>query len=465
MFGTCSVRTILQVFVLGLGELHSSPRLYFNLDQLFTPILLMKCCERELGYGRVVVLELYLPMCTQYTLIETENIALQEGSIMQLTTTLPIRSSRIAIGAIFFLAGLTFASWASRIPDVKTALELNEARLGLILFALPIGQMVSLPVAAWMISKAGSKSVVITAALLYPFTLTLASLAPTSYVLAIGLLLFGFFANLLNIAMNTQAVGVELLYGRSIMGSFHGLWSLGGFSGAILGGLFVSMDVPPTVHFSLIFLLSGLIVLGGHRFTLAEGPKAGVGQRLFTKPDKYILVLGLIAFFCMVCEGALADWSGVYFQKVVRAPEQLTTIGYIAFTSTMAGGRFLGDGLVTRYGVKNVLRFSGALIAGGLLVAILWPGVTSATAGFLLVGFGVSSVVPTAYGLAGRSKTMLASTALAAVSSISFLGFLVGPPVIGFIAQASSLRLSFALVALLGLGTAFFAGKIKSNDS
>jgi MFS family permease len=162
-----------------------------------------------------------------------------------------------------------------------------------------------------------------------------------------------------------------------------------------------------------------------------------------------------------MCEGAMADWSGVYFQKVVNTPSSMMTIGYLAFTSTMATGRFLGDGLVRRLGVVKMLQLSGSLIAGGLMISIIFPFLVPATIGFLFVGFGVSSVVPIVYGLAGRSTTMPTSVALAAVSTIGFLGFLLGPPVIGFIAEAFSLRVSFAVVAALGVVSILMARKAR----
>jgi MFS family permease len=384
---------------------------------------------------------------------------------MQLTAALNFRIYRIAVSAFFFVAGLSFASWASRIPDIKNSLNLSEGALGLILFALPVGQMLSLPVSALLIRRFGSRMMLMSSALLYPLLLVFLALAPSSLMLVFALAMFGFLANLMNISMNTQAVGVERSYGRSIMASFHGLWSVGGFTGALLGGVFVSLEMSPFVHFIIIFALSALIAMVGFKYTLNEDEQPEVKQPLFAKPDSRILMLGLIAFCCMVCEGAMADWSGVYFQKVVDVAPDKTTLGYIAFTSTMAIGRFMGDGLVTRFGVKTILQWSGILIAGGLAMAILLPGILTATLGFLLVGFGVSSVVPIAFGLAGKSKTMSASAALAAVSTISFLGFLIGPPMIGFIAEASSLQFSFAVIAVLGLGTTLFAGKVRTNDS
>lgn len=380
---------------------------------------------------------------------------------MNATLTLSAKTYRIAVGAFFFIAGLTFSTWASRIPDIKAALHLNNAAFGAVLLALPAGQLVSLPLSGWLISRFGSRQLVIGAAILYPLTLILLALTNSAFQLISRLFFFGLWANLVNIAMNTQAVGVEKLYGRSIMASFHGLWSLAGFSGAALGGLFVSAHVAPAVHFSIIFTIAMVMVIIAYRYTLPNSFDAkSTKQPLFVKPGREILVLGLIAFCCMLCEGAMAEWSGIYFQNIVKA-SSFTTLGYVAFTATMATGRFIGDKLITKFGVISILRISGILIAAGLLTAVTFPYMVSATIGCLLVGFGVSCVVPMVFALAGRSTTMSPGMALASVSSISFFGFLVGPPVIGFIAQAASLRWSFTLIALMGLGTTLLAGLLK----
>jgi len=382
---------------------------------------------------------------------------------MNTALTIQPRIYRIAVSAFFFTAGLTFSTWASRIPDIKNALHLTEAGLGLVLFALPVGQLISLPLSAWLSARFGTKPVMLIASLLYPLTLVLLSTTTSSTQLVLALLLFGLWANMINIAMNTQAVGVESLYGRSIMASFHGLWSLAGFTGAVLGSFFVSVGLTPLIHFSIICGITGMVALASIKNTLPNETSEEEAKPIFVKPGRALLILGLIAFSCMVCEGAMADWSGVYFQKVVETPARFTTLGYVAFTATMALGRFVGDWLVTRFGVQRMLQLSGSIITTGLLIAVIFPNLISATTGFLLVGFGVSSVVPIVYGLAGKSTTMSASTALAAVSTIGFLGFLIGPPLIGFIAQVAGLRLSFALIAMLGFGTTLLAAKVKTN--
>jgi len=372
-----------------------------------------------------------------------------------------LRRYRIAAGFFFFIAGLTFSTWASRIPAIQNKLHLSDAGLGGVLLALPTGLMVSLPISGWLVSKYGSRSMLVWGAVLYPSILLLLALSPSVWELVLSLFLFGIAGNLINIAMNTQAVGVESLYGRSVMASFHGLWSIAGFTGALIGTFFVSKDLSPFIHFACVSGFAILLVLTSYKSTIPHDMGSKTAQKLFVKPDKRILLLGLIAFCSMLCEGAMADWSGVYFKKIVQSPATLVTMGYVAFTGTMALGRFLGDSMVTRFGVKRMLQISGVMITAGLLLSVIFPFLSTATIGFLLVGFGVSSVVPIVYGLAGKTATMPASTALAAVSTIGFLGFLIGPPMIGFIAQAISLRWSFTLIAILGFGTAILAGKLK----
>ena len=371
------------------------------------------------------------------------------------------RVYRIAVSAFFFISGLTFATWASRIPDIKTQLMLSNARLGAVLFALPAGLMTSLLFAGWLVSRFGSRKVMVAAALFYPFILVMLGLAGNVWQLAFILFLFGLGSNLVNIAMNTQAVDVEAMYGRSVMASFHGLWSIAGFTGAAIGTLLVSAGVVPWLHFLIIFATAGLLVLFFYKFTLPTDTAPAEKQPFFVKPDKFILNLGLIAFCSMLCEGAMADWSGVYFQNIVKSPKEFITFGYVAFTAAMATGRFLGDSMVTKLGIKKVLQLSATLISTGLFVSILFPYMVTAVIGFLLVGLGVSSVVPLIYSLAGKSGTMKPGLALAAVSSISFLGFLIGPPLIGFIAEAAGLRLSFAVIAVVGLFPAILVNKMK----
>lgn len=364
---------------------------------------------------------------------------------------------RFAVACFFFIGGISFASWASRIPHIKASLQLSEAGLGGVLFALPVGLMVSLPFSGWIVTRWGSKKSMLLASITYPIILLLIGSCNSVLQLVICLFCFGFFGNLMNIAVNTQAVGVEIIYQKPIMASFHGVWSAAGFAGAAFGTLMVSLDIPPFNHF-LIMAISMILLAFLMQGRVLSEDKANKSQPFFAKPDALLLKLGLIAFSSMVCEGTMFDWSGIYFQKVVKAAPELTTTGYAAFMFTMAGGRFLGDKLVLKLGIKKMLEVSGILISCGLMLAILFPYLSVATLGFLTVGLGVSSVIPIVYGQAGKSSSMPAGAALAAVSTIGFLGFLIGPPVIGFIAETAGLQWSFLLIAILGLGTTLLAG-------
>lgn len=389
------------------------------------------------------------------------------GQNVRLTVSLGRMSSipvsknthRIAVAVFFFLAGLSFASWASRIPDIKLRLGLSEGSLGLILFALPAGIMSSLPFTGWIISKWSSRTILLIAAILYPLTLLMIGLVESPVQLAITLFLFGTWSNFFNISVNTQAIAVEKLYGKTIMASFHGIWSLAGFTGAAIGTLMISLGLMPLWHFGIITALSISIVLFANKYTIQQDSDNGK-QPLFAKPDKTILLYGLIAFGSMVCEGTMFDWSGVYFQKVVAAPANWVTLGYLSFMGAMATGRFISDKFTTRFGIKPILQASGALIASGLLLSVVFPYMLTAGLGFLMVGLGVSSVIPLIYSAAGRSKTMNPGVALAAVSTIGFIGFLLGPPLIGSIAQIASLRWSFTLIACLGLLITVLAKKM-----
>ncbi len=368
---------------------------------------------------------------------------------------------RIAVAIFFFMAGLCFASWASRIPDIKLKLGLSDAGLGAVLLALPSGLMLSLPLSGWAVTRFSSKTMITIAAVLYPLMLILIGAVTSSWQLAAVLFCFGVFGNMYNISANTQAVGVEFLYQRSIMATFHGIWSLAGFSGAAIGTFLIAQGINPLYHFIIICITSLIVVLIAQRYILPNDTKPENKQPIFARPDATILKLGLIAFGCLVCEGTMFDWSGVYFQKVVEAPKEMVTLGYTVFMATMATGRFLGDKLVTRFGIQRMLQVSGIVISSGLAVAVLFPTIVFATTGFFLVGLGVSSVVPLVYSTAGKSKTMAPGVALAAVSTIGFLGFLIGPPLIGFIAELAGLRWSFTIIAIIGFSTTITATVMK----
>ena len=374
---------------------------------------------------------------------------------------------RLAVAAYYFVPGVVFASWASRIPDVKHVLHLSNGQLGTVLFAIPIGQVLMMAFSGILVSKFGSKKMVLLAEVLYAAVLFGIGCSNSVIHLILGLVGFGMMANLMNIATNTQACLVEKMYGRNIMSSFHGLWSLGGFAGGIVGAVFANTSLPLQVHFGVIMVMCLVVIaLGfGHLVNdaMAKAEEEDVPKFSFKTIDPVLFLLGLMGFAGMFCEGTVYDWSGVYFSTVVKPDEAFVRAGYVAGMGAMTLGRFLADGFVTKYGPSRVLKTCGGLIVIGLWLAAALPYLVPATLGFLLVGFGISSSVPICYSIAGKLGTIKASIAITIVSSISFFGFLVGPPVIGWLSEATDLRIALSIAACLGLMIAFVSVKVSKR--
>lgn len=372
---------------------------------------------------------------------------------------------RWAVSMFYFGMGLCFATWASRIPDIKTTLQLSEGDLGTILFALPLGQLVIMPFSGQLVSRFGSHRMLVFSLLFYVFSMTNLGLATNFWQLSAGLFVFGIFGNLSNIAVNTQGVYTEVLLKKTIMSSFHGMWSFAGFMGALVGLAMLAFNLTPYIHFLIIGGIVFLMMVFNFKFLIKAKETIKVKKKkMFSKPDSALIWLGIIGFCSMASEGVMFDWSGVYFKDVIKAPGPLVILGYTSFMIMMAGGRFLGDGLIRKFGRKNVLKISGFMISIGLFTAVFFPFIVPSTLAFMLVGLGVSTIVPTVYSLAGKNPNVSPSIALTTVSSVSFLGFLMGPPIIGYIAELSNLRFSFAFIGIFGVLIAFMVSKIEAIE-
>ncbi|MEX0883659.1 MAG: MFS transporter, partial [Cyclobacteriaceae bacterium] len=346
-----------------------------------------------------------------------------------------------------------FSSWASRIPDFQREFSLSEGQLGSLLLGMPLGSLLALPLAAWAVFRFGSKVVVLIGMAFYIVALILIGLSTSVFILAVMVFVFGMLGNVMNISLNTQAVHIEKDYKRNILSSFHGLWSLAGFFGAGLGALMVYIGISPGIHYFLVMIMGlGIIIFAKSGLVKeASGKESAGGGLFFKRPGGVILKLGMVGFCGMMCEGCLFDWSGVYMATVALAPPHLVPAGYVAYMGAMAMGRFIADKLANKWGKVPVIQTSGAMIFLGLIAAVIWPSFWVVIIGFLLVGFGTASVVPLTYSMAGLSKDYAPGIAIAMVSTISFFGFLLGPPIIGFVAELLDLRSSFALMSIVGL--------------
>ena len=377
---------------------------------------------------------------------------------------------RLAVSTFYFSMGLTFATWASRIPDIKQTLHLSEADLGTVLFSIPCGQLLMMPFSAKIVVKYGSSKTVLAGIIMYIAAMVSLGIGTERWHLMLSLFFFGVFSNFTNISVNTQGLLTEGIFKKPIMSSFHGAWSLAGFTGALIGLLMMNIGLPPRTHFAVVALLLYIVIALNFRHLVKTRPakpqaiEADKQKGLLPKLNPALVWLGVIGFCSMVSEGIMFDWSGVYFKEVVKAPESLVVLGYTSFMIMMASGRFIGDKITARFGRKRVLQVSGVLISGGMYLAVFLPYIIPSAIGFMLVGLGVSTVVPGVYSIAGKTPGIEPSKALTAVSSVSFLGFLIGPPVIGYIAHAIGLQYSFAIIGMFGIGIALLVNRVKAIE-
>ena len=375
---------------------------------------------------------------------------------------------RITVALFYFSLGLMFASWASRIPDIKTRLHLNDALFGTILFAMPVAQFLMMTFSGKLVTRFGSRRVVLIALPLYSICLTNIGLVREGWQLAIALFLFGLAGNLCNISINTQGVAAEGLYERPIMSTFHGGWSLAGFTGALIGLIMINLKIVPYWHFVTVILIVWTIIWFNRQYLVKGKPAINPYEpkrKFLNKPDLALVQLGVIGFCSMASEGAMFDWSGIYFKDVVRVPSSLVILGYTSFMIMMASGRFLADYVTLKIGRKRLMQICGIMISTGYYMAVIFPSLITSTIAFMIIGLGVSSIVPSVYSAAGRHTRVPPGIALATVASVSFLGFLMGPPMIGYISQAAGLRYSFAVIGIFGLGITLMVSRVKLLSS
>ncbi len=275
-------------------------------------------------------------------------------------------------------------------------------------------------------------------------------MADSSTQLAFLVIVFGLMGNFMNISLNTQAIDIENGYGKNIINSFHGLWSLAGFTGAGVGAIMINYEVGPMTHYLFVGSIGILVVSWASFYIRPEQEGATSPQLILKRPDPLLLRIGLVGFCGMLCEGCMFDWSGIYMAKEIGAAPRLVPFGFFAFMGAMAIGRFLADRVANSVGKITVLKFSGALICLGLLIPVLIPHFWAAIIGFTAVGLGTAAVIPLSYSIAGRSDTYPPSVAIALVSTLSFFGFLIGPPLIGFVAEIFNLKTSFFVIAIMG---------------
>ncbi len=377
---------------------------------------------------------------------------------------------RRAIFLYFFFVGLCFSSWASRIPEIKILFGMDDAAWGLMLLMIPLGQLFGMMFSGRLISSVGSNRVLVWAVIGYALTLFGLGVSAEEWGLIAALISFGFFGNFCNIAMNTQAVVAENFYNRPIMASFHGGWSMAGLTGGLIGLAMTMSGISIPVHFGAIatFAIVGSVLQ--YRFLQYDALKAEVAESesdegsatALAKPEFFLVLFGIVGFFAWATEGAVADWSGIYMGEVVGISERFTPIGFTAYMVAMTIGRFLMDRATARWGRRVILCASGAAVFVGMALLTILPYAITATIGLMIVGFGACGMIPALYSAAGEKSKIHTGRAITLISTISFAGFLVGPPFIGYISQMTNLRYGLTLITIFGLLSWVMSANIKA---
>jgi fucose permease len=345
---------------------------------------------------------------------------------------------------------------------VKSAHGLTDASLGIVLFAVASGALISMPATAWLAQRVGSMRAVLAAAAMTIAPISVIASVHTYALLIVVALLFGCGFGAMNVALNAHAIALERQAGRPILSGLHACFSLGGLTGAGVGALAAGASVTAGTHLGVAAgALAALLTI------VAPGLRLPGGEQLpeqppLARPRRAMLALGTIAFCCLMAEGAAADWSAVFLRDSTGAGPGIAAIGYFAFSGAMASGRLAGDNLVLRFGPRSLVRAGATLGAAGLAAGLLARTPVTAIAGWAILGCGLSTIVPITFRAAGRALPANPSAGVAAVSSIGWLGFLTGPPVIGFVSSASSsLAIGLALVVAAVGGITLLAPRVE----
>ncbi|MEX0366954.1 MAG: MFS transporter [Ruegeria sp.] len=368
-----------------------------------------------------------------------------------------------AVVAAFALNGFLFGAWAARVPAFKDGFDLDPGTLGLLLLALAGGAIAAFPLAGALSERWGAPRLTVRCAWVYIPALVLLAVAPTPLALGVTLAIFGALHGAMDVAMNGWGARVEMRTGRSTMSVFHAMFSLGAGLGAASGFAAAHFGQGPSEHFAAVALVGGAVALAvmlpaSRSNDAAAGLASGT---LFALPSGPLLLVGLIAFAVSMGEGAMADWSAVFLRVAAEATEAQAALGYAVFSAAMVLMRLCGGLLVERFGAVATVRASASTAAFGLAIAIIGQSVPMVLIGFTFTGLGYAVVMPLVFSRAARDPHVAAGPAIASVATLGYGGMLLGPPIIGFAAQVTGMRLSFTLLMGLALLATVLAGRLR----
>ena len=371
---------------------------------------------------------------------------------------------RWAVAGAFFINGFVTGSWAPQIPLLLTRLEISEFVLGLLILVFGLGALTAMPFSGYLMSKRGSRPVVIGFAWVVVFALLLVAMAPNVWLTALTMLVFGGSIGAMDVAMNANAVAVEKKLSRAIMSSSHGFWSLGGFAGGALGGILIQ-NFGHLAHAALVTAVAAAMTAFALRHLIAEDKPVAHDHQHFRLPRlPTIYLVGIMALFSMIPEGAVLDWAALYLKQELGADIAVAGFAFAAFSGIMALMRFLGDGVRNRFGAVNTLRVSALLAASGMFAAGLAPNAWVAIAAFALCGFGVANMVPIAFSSAGNQPGVAPGIGMSVVTTMGYSGILVAPSAIGFAAEHTGFAPIFLTLSGLLVIVSLMAGLARHAD-
>lgn len=356
---------------------------------------------------------------------------------------------RWAVAAMFFANGFILGAWAPQIPLFLARLGISETTLGLLILGFGLGALVSMPLAGWMIARRGSRSTLTVVSIACSLGLTVVVASPDVAVAALAMVLFGAVFGGMDVTMNANAVAVERRLGRAIMSSSHGFWSLGGFVGGLTGGLAIE-QVGAMGHALIVCAIALVMVLVALPSIIDDDRPAQHERTPHSFPRSLTLyVLGFIALFSMIPEGAVVDWAALYLAQERGATIATAGWGYAAFAGAMALMRFAGDRIRDRFGGVATLRVSALISAAGMMAAAFAPSAPLAIAFFALAGLGIANMVPVVFSAAGNHPGVASGAAMSVVTTIGYSGILVAPSAMGFIGDHVGFVPVFAGVAVM----------------
>ena len=368
-----------------------------------------------------------------------------------------------ATSIIFFLNGFIIASWVPHIPYVKDKLGLSASQLGVALLCVSLGALFSMQISGWLVARIGTNLIAKLSAFLSCLIIVGTILSPNYLSLILSLICLGIVIGSLDIAMNTDGVQAELGLKKSIMSFLHAMFSIGALVGASIAVMSTWLGLSPSIHIMAVCCLGIVMTL----IYVSQRPSQWVGakemEKKFALPDRSILLVAFMTFIVLSLEGVITDWSGVYLTQSHNVAISQSGIAYLVFAITMAAGRLLGDKLVDSFGRRSILFYGSVTAILGMAMVLSGPTLVLVCMGFAMIGIGLSNITPILFSVAGSSTETSPGMAVAAVTSFGYFGFLVSPPIVGFITDWRSIDHAFALYGSLILLILFRSQHVTKN--